>query len=67
MKVLYRIKRYNPETDTKPRYVEYELEQEPLDRVLDGLNYIKWYLDAIGLEFEPTVRAVNAMQRVYGR
>jgi glucosamine--fructose-6-phosphate aminotransferase (isomerizing) len=27
---------------------------------------IKWYLDAIGLEFEPTVRTVNAMQRVYG-
>ena len=27
---------------------------------------IKWYLDAIGLEFESTVKTVNAMQRVYG-
>ncbi len=45
MKVVYRIKRFNPETDDKPRFVEYEVEQEPLDRILDGLNQIKWYQD----------------------
>lgn len=28
---------------------------------------IKWYLDAVGLEFAPAIAAVNSMQRVYER
>ncbi|WP_211249182.1 hypothetical protein [Nocardioides aequoreus] len=28
---------------------------------------IKWYLDAVGLDFAPTIRTVNAMPRVYER
>ena len=45
MRVRYRIKRFNPERDEKPRFLEYEVEQEPLERILDGLNQIKWYQD----------------------
>ncbi|MDR5693841.1 MAG: succinate dehydrogenase iron-sulfur subunit [Armatimonadota bacterium] len=45
MKVTFRIKRFNPETDARPHWEEYEVEAEPVDRVLDGLHYIKWYLD----------------------
>jgi glucosamine--fructose-6-phosphate aminotransferase (isomerizing) len=28
---------------------------------------IKWYLDAVGMEFAPVIKTVNAMPRVYGR
>lgn len=46
VKVTFRIKRFNPETDRRPHWEEYEVEAEPVDRVLDGLHYIKWYLDS---------------------
>ena len=45
MHVQLRIKRYNPELDTKPAFKEYELEVEDTDRVLDALNEIKWKTD----------------------
>ncbi|HEY8469061.1 MAG TPA: succinate dehydrogenase iron-sulfur subunit [Longimicrobiales bacterium] len=45
MKTLFRIQRYDPETDRAPYYREYEVELEPTDRVLDGLNAIKAYQD----------------------
>lgn len=45
MKVRFRIQRYDREKDKKPYYREYEVEVEPTDRVLDGLNQIKWYQD----------------------
>lgn len=45
MQVTLRIQRFNPETDSKPYYREYTVEVEPTDRVLDALNYIKWYQD----------------------
>jgi succinate dehydrogenase / fumarate reductase iron-sulfur subunit len=45
MQVTLRIQRFNPETDTKPYYREYTVEVEPTDRVLDALNYVKWYQD----------------------
>lgn len=45
MQVTMKILRYNPEVDTKPHYENYVIEQEPTDRVLDGLNTIKWYQD----------------------
>jgi succinate dehydrogenase / fumarate reductase iron-sulfur subunit len=43
--VQLRIKRYNPEIDTRPVFKEYELEVEDTDRVLDALNQIKWKND----------------------
>ena len=45
MKVTLRIKRFNPEVDTKPHWEEYQVEVEPTDRVLDALHYVKWYQD----------------------
>ncbi|HEX7049604.1 MAG TPA: succinate dehydrogenase iron-sulfur subunit [Longimicrobiales bacterium] len=45
MKATFRIQRYDPARDRKPSYREYEVEVEPTDRVLDGLNQIKWYQD----------------------
>lgn len=45
MDVTLRIKRYNPDTDIKPTYKEYQVEVEPTDRVLDALNQVKWYQD----------------------
>jgi len=43
--VKYKIKRYNPEVDKEPHYETYEVELEPTDRVLDGLNAVKWKID----------------------
>jgi succinate dehydrogenase / fumarate reductase iron-sulfur subunit len=46
MDVTLRIQRYNPEIDDKPHFEEYELHHiEPVDRVLDLLHHVKWYLD----------------------
>lgn len=45
MKVLFRIRRYNPEGDAKPYWGQYDVEVEPTDRVLDGLHYVKWQID----------------------
>jgi len=45
VEVTLRIKRFNPELDTKPEFREYPVNIEPTDRVLDALNYIKWYHD----------------------
>lgn len=45
MKIHLKIKRFNPEKDTKPWWGEYDLEVEPTDRVLDALHQVKWYHD----------------------
>jgi succinate dehydrogenase / fumarate reductase, iron-sulfur subunit len=45
VEVTLRIKRYNPETDVKPVYREYEVDVDPMDRVLDALNQVKWHQD----------------------
>ncbi len=45
MRVHYRIKRFDPTTDQKPYFKEYDVDLEPTDRVLDGLNHIKWEQD----------------------
>jgi len=45
MRVQLKIKRFNPERDRKPYWAEYEVEVEPVDRVLDALEYVKWHLD----------------------
>lgn len=41
MKYHFRIQRYDPEADRKPHYEKYEIDLDPTDRVLDGLNEIK--------------------------
>jgi len=45
MKIHLKIKRFNPEKDTKAWWGEYDLEVEPTDRVLDALHQVKWYHD----------------------
>ena len=45
MEYTFRIKRYDPDLDVKPHFEEYAVELEPGDRVLDGLNEIKWQQD----------------------
>lgn len=40
-----RIKRYDPERDETPRWVDYKIEAEPWDRVLDVIQKIKWEQD----------------------
>jgi succinate dehydrogenase / fumarate reductase, iron-sulfur subunit len=44
-KVTLRIQRFNPELDREPHYKEYTVEVDPVDRVLDALNTVKWYQD----------------------
>lgn len=45
MKVLLRIKRFRPETDTRPHWETYEVQADPTDRVLDALQYVQWRYD----------------------
>ena len=45
MKVHLKIKRFNPESDAKPYWAEYDVDAEPTDRVLDALHLVKWYQD----------------------
>jgi succinate dehydrogenase / fumarate reductase, iron-sulfur subunit len=45
MLVSVRIKRFNPDIDSKPHWETYAVEVEPTDRVLDTLNAIKWHQD----------------------
>ncbi len=46
MQVQFKVKRFNPEKDPKPYWGEYTVEVDSTDRVLDGLDYIKWNLDS---------------------
>jgi succinate dehydrogenase / fumarate reductase, iron-sulfur subunit len=41
----FKIQRFIPERDKRPRYQEYQVDLEATDRVLDGLNEIKWRQD----------------------
>jgi succinate dehydrogenase iron-sulfur subunit len=43
--IAFKIQRFNPDTDKKPRTQEFSVELDPSDRVLDGLNAIKWQQD----------------------
>lgn len=45
MQVQFEIQRFNPESDQKPYLKTYEIELEETDRVLDGLNEIRWRID----------------------
>ena len=41
----FKIQRFNPDKDKRPHYEDYQVELETTDRVLDGLNEIKWRQD----------------------
>jgi len=41
----FKIQRFNPDKDTRPHYETYSVELDQTDRVLDGLNEIKWTQD----------------------
>jgi succinate dehydrogenase / fumarate reductase iron-sulfur subunit len=41
----FKIQRFIPEKDKRPRFQEYQVDLEATDRVLDGLNEIKWRQD----------------------
>ena len=45
LRVELRIKRYNPETDAKPYWQDFEVEAEGTDRILDALHTAKWQSD----------------------
>ena len=39
------VRRFDPETDTEPKWVDYDVEMFGTDRVLDALHKIKWEQD----------------------
>ena len=41
MRVRLKVFRYDPERDEKPHYQTYEVEADPMERLLDGLNRIR--------------------------
>ncbi|HKI55620.1 MAG TPA: succinate dehydrogenase iron-sulfur subunit [Trueperaceae bacterium] len=45
MDVTFRIKRYDPEKDSRPHWQEFHIEAGAMDRVLDVLNELKWGQD----------------------
>ena len=45
MQVALKILRFNPDSDHKPHWEEYQVEVEPTDRLLDALHQVKWYQD----------------------
>jgi succinate dehydrogenase / fumarate reductase iron-sulfur subunit len=49
-KLTVKIKRYNPELDDAPHWEQYAVEADPMDRVLDVLQNVKWEHDeSLGL------------------
>ena len=42
MQVNIRIKRYDPEAGRRPHWEEFNVEADPMDRVLDVLHEVKW-------------------------
>jgi succinate dehydrogenase / fumarate reductase iron-sulfur subunit len=45
VQVTLRVKRFNPEADTKPHWQTFVVAAEPTDRVLDALHTAKWETD----------------------
>ncbi|NYI07988.1 succinate dehydrogenase iron-sulfur subunit [Allostreptomyces psammosilenae] len=43
--VTLRIRRYNPEVNPEPEWVDYQVETDPKERVLDVLHRVKWEQD----------------------
>ena len=46
MDVKLRLLRFNPETDDQPHFEDYEVEADPMDRLLDCLHLVKWQKDS---------------------
>jgi len=46
MQVNVKIKRYNPEKDSRPYWSEHKVEANGTDRILDVMNKIKWEQDS---------------------
>jgi succinate dehydrogenase / fumarate reductase iron-sulfur subunit len=46
MQVNLRIRRFDPDHDTAPRWEEYRVDVDPMARVLDLLHLVKWEQDA---------------------
>jgi succinate dehydrogenase / fumarate reductase iron-sulfur subunit len=45
MKIILKIKRFNPESDDSPYFQEYSVEASPNDRLLDALMHVKRFQD----------------------
>ncbi len=45
MERLFRIFRFDPQKETSPRFQEYRVTIEPIDKILDCLNRIRWQHD----------------------
>ncbi len=45
MKIKFRIFRFDPEKDEKPYYQDFEVKADPMERILDCLNRIRWEHD----------------------
>jgi succinate dehydrogenase / fumarate reductase iron-sulfur subunit len=45
MNIILRILRYNPQTDSAPKFQDFTVTAEPTDRLLDALMFIKRNLD----------------------
>ena len=45
MRVKFKVYRYQPEVREDPYFDTFEFDAEPTDRILDGLNHIRWQLD----------------------
>src|ERR671932_908763 len=45
MQVRLKVRRYDPDRSPKPYWQEFDVEMDPMDRVLDALNAVKWYQD----------------------
>ena len=43
--VTFNIRRFDPEVDSEPHWVDYDVELYATDRVLDALHKIKWEVD----------------------
>lgn len=46
MRIVLRIKRYNPEEGGSPAFQDYRVDVEPTDRILDALMFVKRNLDS---------------------
>lgn len=44
-KVTLEILRFDPESDAESHWESYEVPVDPMNRVLDALNYVKWHID----------------------
>jgi succinate dehydrogenase / fumarate reductase iron-sulfur subunit len=46
MQVTLKVYRFNPQTDTQPRYDTFQVDAEPSERLLDCLNRVRWTQDS---------------------